>query len=165
MASANVIPQLLWDVLVRRLGTLGRQERSLDLIALHRRYWRGVLEGVVQDTAALELVVDAYTQAGLDEQAIRTQREIFVIQTRLGTSLPRDLLRLAELYQAADRHDDALRTLDFIAGQGVPKELRGRRLRIGGSGYGGTMGRDKRVVDKARKVDQSNVQMKISDQA
>jgi len=127
VASANVIPQLLWDVLVRRLGTLGRQERSLDLIALHRRYWRGVLEGVVQDTAALELVVDAYTQAGLDEQAIRTQREIFVIQTRLGTSLPRDLLRLAELYQAADRHDDALRTLDFIAGQGVPKELRGRR--------------------------------------
>lgn len=127
VANANAIPELLWEVLVRRLDSLGRQDRSLDLISLHRRYWRGPLEEVVQDTTALESVVDAYTQVGLDDQAMRTQRQIFAIQTRLGTTSARDLLRLAELYQAADRHEDALRTLDFVAGQGVPKELRGRR--------------------------------------
>ncbi|MFT5583652.1 MAG: tetratricopeptide (TPR) repeat protein [Cognaticolwellia sp.] len=127
VANANAIPLLLWEVLVRRLNSLERQDRKLDIIGLHRRYWRGGLEEVVQDTAPLELVVDAYTQTGLADQAMRIQRQIFAIQTRLGSSSPRDLLRLAELYQAAGRHDDALRTLDFLAGQGVPKGLLGRR--------------------------------------
>lgn len=127
VASANAVPTQLWGVLVRRLEALHRQGRTLDLIAVYRRYYRSSLEDVILDPTPLGLVVEAYDAAGLPEQAMRTQRDLFAIQTRLGQSDPASLLRLARLYEEADRHEDALATLDFLAGQGSPRELEGER--------------------------------------
>lgn len=133
-AASSDAAERLWAALDVRLSDLTRQGRWLDVAATWHDHYHPVLEPIAW-AEPLQGVVQAYEVLGLPQEALDVQRTAFAIETRRGTSSPIGLIRLARLYEETDHAQDALRTLDFLDGEGLPTELRGAAWLIRGDAW------------------------------
>jgi tetratricopeptide (TPR) repeat protein len=114
LAERGDVLARLVDACTGRLDHLHRGARYVEEAAFFRRCWDRRLVEVVRDTGPIERAAVAYEALGLPEAALDLQLEATRMHARDGQPRPDALARLAALYLAAGRPDEALRTVDYV---------------------------------------------------
>ncbi len=114
-ALRSDVPERLVANCHARMAALARAHRPIEEIAVFRTCWRTGLDTWVADPEPIERAAVVLLDLGLPEAALEMEQRALTIRSRREDDRASSMVRLANLYTATGRPEEALRTLAFAS--------------------------------------------------